>query len=73
MNMEEDESIAQYSERIKASMNAIKASCGKIDNVTVVRKVFRTLLLVYVIRVSPIQEMRCDLKKNLTLDALVEG
>ena len=71
MKMKEDENIAQCSEIIKASVCAIRASGGKIYDVTVVRKVLRTLLLVYAIRVSSIQEMRCDPKNDITLDALV--
>ena len=69
--MREHENIAQYSERIKASVSAIGASRGKIDDVTVVTKVLKTLLHVYAIRLSSIQEMRCDSKIDITLDALV--
>ena len=58
-------------ERIKASVSAIKASRGDIDDKTVVSKVLRTLLPIYAIRVSPIQEMRCDPNNKITLDALV--
>ena len=42
--MKEDENIVKYVERIKASVSAIKASREKIDDVTVVRKVLKTLL-----------------------------
>ena len=58
-------------ERIKASVSAIKASRGDIDDKTIVRKVLITLLPIYVIKVSIIQEMRCDPNKKITLDALV--
>ena len=68
---DEDENIENYVERIKASVSAIKASGGKIDDVTVVSKVLRTFPPIYAIRVSDIQEMRCDPKKNINLDALV--
>lgn len=71
MKMKENESIAQYSERIKASVSAIRAPSGKIDDVMVVSKVFRTLHPVYAINVLAIQEMRCDPKNDITLDALV--
>ena len=71
MKMREDENIAKYVERIKASVSVIKASGGDIKETTVVRKVFRTLLPIYAIRVSTIQEMRCDPNKKLKLDALV--
>ena len=36
-----------------------------------VRKVLKTLLPIYAIRFSAIQEMRCDPKNDITLDALV--
>ena len=71
MRMREDENIAKYVERIKASVSAIKAFGGDIKDETVVSKVLRTLLPIYAIRVSSIQEMRCDPKRNMTLDALV--
>ena len=58
--MREDENIEKYVERIKASVSAIKASRGDINDKIVVRKVLRTLLPIYTIRVSSIQEMRCD-------------
>ena len=54
MRMREDENIAKYVERIKASVSAIKASGGKIEEETVISKVLRTLLPVYAIRVSAI-------------------
>jgi hypothetical protein len=71
MKMREDENIAKYVEQIKASVSAIKASEADIDDKIVVRKVLRTLLPIYAIRVSFIQEMRCDPNSNITLDALV--
>ena len=52
-------------------MSAIRASGGDIKEETVVSKVLRTLLLIYAIRVSTIQEMRCDPNCKMTLDALV--
>ena len=71
MKMREDENIEKYAERIKASVSTIKASGGDIKEETIVSKVLRTLLPIYAIRVSAIQEMRCDPNKKLTLDALV--
>ena len=71
MKMREDENIVKYVERIKASASAIKASRGTIKDVTVVSKILRTLLPIYAIRVSAIQEMKCDLNSTITLDALV--
>ena len=72
MKMREDENIAKYVERIKASVSAIKASGGKIEDETVISKVLRTLLPVYAIRVSAIQERRCDKNHKFNLDAIVE-
>ena len=71
MKMREDENIAKYVERIKASVSTIKASRGDIDDKIVVRKVLRNCLPIYAIRVSAIQEMRCDPNRKITLDSLV--
>ena len=71
MKMREDENIAEYVERIKASVSAIRASGGIIDDKIVVSKVIRTLLPIYAIRVSAIQEARCDPNCIITLDSLV--
>ena len=54
MKIREDENISKYVERIKASVSATKASRGDIDDMIVVRNVLRTLLPIYVIRVSSI-------------------
>ena len=64
MKLREDENIAKYVKRIKASVSAIKASGGDIDDKIVVSKVFKILLPIYTIRVSTIQEMRCDPNKK---------
>ena len=71
MKMREDKNITKYVERIKASVSAIRALGGKIEDETIVSKVLRTLLPIYVIRVSAIQERRCEENYNITLDALV--
>ena len=55
MKMREDENITKYVERIKASISAIRASGGKIEDETNISKVLRTLLPIYEIRVSTIQ------------------
>ena len=70
MRMRVDENIAKYVERIKACVSAIKASGGDIKEI-VVSKVLRTLLPIYAIRVSIIQEKRSNPNNNLGLDALV--
>ena len=67
--MKEDEDITKYSERIKKCVSAIRAARGKIEDETMLSKVLRTLLPIYAIRVSAIQEMRCT--TDVTLDALV--
>ena len=68
MKMREDENIAKYVDRIRVSVSAIKPSKGIVDDLVVARKVLRTLLPIYVVRVSSIQEMRCDPNKKITLD-----
>ena len=71
MRMREDENIAKYVERIKASVSAIRASGRKSKVEIFIRRVLRTLLLIYAIRLSAIQERRCEENHNITLDALV--
>ena len=71
MRMREDENIAKYVERIKASVSAIRASGGKIEEETVISKVLRILLPIYVIIVSSIQERRCEENHKINLDAIV--
>ena len=67
MRMRENEKIAKYVERIKASLSAIKASGGDIKETIVVRKVLKNILPIYAIWVSTIQEKRCDSNKKLGL------
>ena len=71
MKMREDENIAKYVKKIKASASAIKASEGKIEDETVISKVIIILLLIYAIRVFAIQERRCKENHNINLDAIV--
>ena len=71
MKMREDANIVKYVENIKASVSTIKASGGDIEKKIVVRKVLRTLLPIYAIRVLGIQEKRRNPKNDITLDALV--
>ena len=54
MRMEEGENIAQYVARIKEVVSAIKGATGHIDDDTILRKVLRTLLPIYAIRISSI-------------------
>ena len=60
MRMREDENVAKYVERIKANVNAIRASRGEIKEEIVLSKTLKKILPIYAIRVSPIQEVRCD-------------
>ena len=52
--MSVDENVAKYVERIKASVSAINAVGGDIQEIIVVRKVLKTLLPIYAIRMSAI-------------------
>ena len=54
MRMLDNENISQYCVRVKDVFNSIRGAKGTIDNETIVRKVLRTLLPKYVIRVSTI-------------------
>ena len=71
MRMEEGENIAQYASRIKEVVSAIRSSNGTLDDETINRKNLRTLLPIYAIRVSTIQELRCIPGTKLTLEGIV--
>ena len=71
MRMEEGENISQCVTRIKEVVSAIKGATGHIDDDIFLIKVLRKLLPIYAIRVSAIQELRCILGNNLTLEGLV--
>ena len=49
----------------------MKASGGRIKDEIVVRKFLKILVAIYSIRVSTIQEMRCNPKNYIILDAVV--
>ena len=49
IKMQEGENIAQYCSRIKDVVNAIRGATSKIDDETLLRKVFRTLRPIYAI------------------------
>ena len=72
MKTREDENISKYVERVKASVSAIKASSGDIIEEIVIIKVLRTLLPIYAIRVSAIQERRCKANHKINLEAIVK-
>ena len=71
MRMREDQNVAKYVERIKASVNATRASGGEIKEETVVTKILRTFLPIFSIRVSIIQEVICHSNNMICLDVLV--
>ena len=71
MRTQEGETIFQYCGRIKGVANVIRGSKGMIDDETAISKVLRTLLPIYAIRVSTIQELRCTPSSNMTLEGLV--
>ena len=68
MRMREDENFAKYVKIIEASVSAIKASRGEIKEKIIVSKIIRTFIPIYAIRVSTIQEKRCDSNSKLGLD-----
>ena len=71
MRMEEGENIAQYASKIKEVVSAIKSASSHLDDETILRKVLRALLPIYVIRVLAIQELRCVPGNKLSLEGLV--
>ena len=71
MRMQEGENVSQYFSRIKYVINAIRGATGEIDDDIVLRKVLRIFLPIYAIRVYAIQELRCMLGNNLSLEPLV--
>lgn len=71
IRMREDENIAKYVERVKAVVSSIKASGGDITEETVISKVLRTLLPIYAIKFSTIQERRCEENFKINFEAIV--
>ena len=57
MRMQEGENVAQYFSRIKAIVNAIRGSTGKIDDDTILRNFLRALFPIFAFRVSTRIEM----------------
>ena len=52
-------------------MNAIRGENGVIEDETMIKKVVRTILPIYAIKVFAIQELRCVTGSNLTLEGLM--
>ena len=73
MRIEEGENISPYASRIKEVVSAISSANGVLDDETINRKVLRTLLPIYAIRVSTVQELRCILGNKLTLEEVIVG
>src|SRR5271154_2748532 len=71
MRMEEGENVVQYGARVKEVVSAIRCLGGQFDEDTVNSKYLRTLLPIYSIRVSVIQELRCVPGNNLSLEGII--
>ena len=71
MRIQGGENIVQYCARLKQIVNAIRGATGKIEDETMINKILRTLLPIYSIRVSTIQELRCTPGNDLTLEGLI--
>ena len=71
MRMEENENAVQYGARIKEVVSAIRCLGGQLDEDTVNSKYLRTLLPIYAIRVSAIQELRCVPGNNLSFEGII--
>lgn len=71
MRMQEGEIILQYCGQIKEEVNASRGAGGHITDAIVISKVLRTLLPIYAIKVSAIQELSCTLGNDLMLDSLI--
>ena len=71
MRMEEGENIVQYASKIKEVVSAIRSANGFLDDENVNRKFLRTLLPIYAIRVSAMQELRCIPGTKLSVEGIV--
>ena len=69
--MIEGENIVQCCTRVKEVVNVFWGENGTIEDEKVISKVLRTLLPIYAITVSIIQELRCTLGRNLTLEGVI--
>lgn len=65
------EIVARNCGQIKEEVNAIRGVGADISKETMIGKVLIILLPIYEIRVSTIQELRCTLGNDLTLDSLI--
>ena len=69
--MKEGGNVSQYVNQIKYVLSEIRVSISTIQNSKIVSKVLRTLLPVYAIKISSIQEVRAMPGNDLILDGLV--
>ena len=69
--MEEGENATQYGTRLKKVASAIRILGVVLEEETVSRKYLRTLLPIYAIRVSTIQELRCVQGNTLTFEGII--
>ena len=71
MKMEEGDNVAQYGARMKELVSTIRSFGGQLQEEKVSRKYLRTLLLIYAIRVSAIQDLRCVPRNTLTFEGII--
>ena len=69
--MEEGENVAQYGARMKEVVSAIRSLGGQLEEETINSKYLITLLPIYSIRVSAIQELRCVQGSTLSFKGIV--
>ena len=72
MKMEEGENVSQYGARMKEVVISIRSLGGQLQEEIVSSTYLRTMLPIYAIRVSTIQELRCVQGNTLTFEGIVE-
>ena len=71
MKIKEGENAAQYGARMKEVVSSIRSLGGQLPKEIVSSKYLRTLLPIYAIRVSAIQELRCVPRNTLTFEGII--
>lgn len=71
MKMEVGENAGQYGATVKEVVSSIRCLSGQLDDDIFNSKFLRTLLPIYAIRVSAIQELRCVPGNNLSLEGII--
>ena len=69
--MEEGENSSQYGARMKEVVSAIRSLGGQLSEETICSEYLRTLLPIYAIRVSAIQELRCVPGNILSFEGII--